>query len=95
MQFLAILKLKPETTGDELGPLLKSEASEVWDMQCSGELRSIHYIAGPTGAVLLLETMDEATAAGRIRQLPMVARGLLSVEILALTPFTGFASLFA
>lgn len=95
MQFLAILKVKPDTTREKLGPLLKPEAAHAWEMTTSGILRSVHYIRGPLGAVLLLETVDEEEAEKHVKHLPMVEHGLLSFEILPLTPFTGFAALFA
>ena len=95
MQFLAILKVKPETPREKLGPLMKPEASHAWEMINSGVLRSIHYIKGPVGAVLMLEAVDEEEAGRHVNQLPMVDQGLLSVEILPLTPFTGFATRFA
>jgi hypothetical protein len=95
MQFLAILKVKPDTPREKLGPLMKPEAAHVWEMTTTGMLRSIHYIKGPVGAVLMLESVDEQEAEKHVKQLPMVEQGLLSVEILPLTPFTGFAALFA
>ena len=95
MQFLAILKVKPDAPREKLGPLIKPEASHVWDMTTSGVLRSVHYITGPVGAVLMLEAVDEHEADEHVKKLPMVEQGLLSVEILPLTPFTGFEALFA
>ena len=95
MQFLAILKAKPDAPREKLGPLMKPEASHAWEMMASGILRSMHFIKGPVGAVLMLEVGDEQEAEKHVKQLPMVEHGLLSVEILPLTPFTGFAALFA
>lgn len=95
MQFLAILKIKPETDREKIGPLLKPEAAHVWEMMTAGALRSIHYIKGPSGAVLLFEADNEQDVQTHVGKLPMVEQGLLSVEILPLTPFTGFAALFA
>lgn len=95
MQFLAILKVKPGTTMDALAPLLKPEAAKAWEMLASGALRSIHYIKGPVGAVLAFEADDEADVAAHVAGLPLVEKGLVSVEILPLMPFIGFAALFA
>ena len=95
MQFLAVLKVKSDTPREKLGPLMKPEAAHAWEMITSGTLRSIHYIKGPSGAVLMLEARDEEEAKKHVMKLPMVEHGLLSVEILPLTPFTGFAALFA
>ena len=95
MQFLAILKVKTGMTRETLGPLLQPEAAKAWEMLASGALRSIHYIKGPVGAVLLFEADAEQEVAAHVAGLPLVEQGVVSVEILALTPFTGFASLFA
>lgn len=98
MQFLAVLKVKPDTPREKLGPLLKPEARHVWEMVSSNVVRAVHYIdggQGPLGAVLMLEVGDRDEAESHVGRLPMVEHGLLSVEILPLSPFTGFATLFA
>ncbi len=95
MQYLVILKVKPDTPRERLVPLMKPEAAKAWELLASGVVRSAHYIEGPAGAVLLLEAGSRAEAEGHVNTLPMVAHGLLSVEVLALTPFTGLATLFA
>jgi hypothetical protein len=39
MQFLAILKVKPDAPREKLGPLMKPEAAHVWEMTTSGVIR--------------------------------------------------------
>lgn len=95
MQYLAILKVQPGVPPEQLGALIQVEAAQVWQLQTAGIIRSIHYIEGPVGAVLMLEAADRQQAEQHVRQLPMVASELLSVEILPLTPYTGLAALFA
>jgi hypothetical protein len=95
MQYLAVLRVKPGTTREQLGSLAKPEAAAAWEMVCSGALRSIHFIEGPVGAVLLFEAGDRAEADALVGRLPMVQQGLLNIEVLPLVPFTGFAALFA
>ena len=98
MQFLAVLKVKPDAPREKLDPLLKPEAQEVWKMLSSNVVRSVHYIdggQGPAGAVLMLEVGDRDEAESHLGRLPMVEHGLLNVEILPLSPFTGLATLFA
>jgi hypothetical protein len=94
MQFLVILKVKPDAPREKIGTLQKAEATKAWEMMASGVLRTAYYIKGPVGAVLMLEASDEHEAGEHVSQLPLVEAGLLTCEILALTPFTGFASLF-
>jgi hypothetical protein len=95
VQYLVILRLKPDTTADQLAPLTKPEAAKAWEMIAAGVLRSVHFINGPAGAVLLFEAGDETEVAGHVGQLPLVEAGAVTVEILPLVPFTGLAALFA
>ncbi len=98
MQFLAVLKVKPDVPREKIGPLMKPEALKVWEMLSSNVVRSVHYIEGgegPLGAVLMLEVGDRDEAESQLGRLPMVEHGLLSVEVLPLSPFTGLATLFA
>ncbi len=98
MQYLAILKLKPDTSTEKLGPHMRPEAAKAWEMLASGVLRSLHFIQGghgPAGAALLLECATQHEAENHLKSLPLVEHNLATVEVLALTPFTGFAMLFA
>ncbi len=98
MQCLAILKVQAGLTGAQLGPHMKPEAAKAWEMVTAGVIRSLHYIPGdhgPVGAVLLLEVATRSEADAYLKQLPLVEHGLVSVEVIPLAPFTGFASLFA
>ena len=100
MQILALLRTLPSATPDHLGPLVKSEAEEIWALHLNGTLRSAHFLQAPgapfpSGVTLMLETDNLATAEALIDALPMVAKGLIAAEILPLAPFTSYAALFA
>lgn len=95
MQFLAILRLKPDVNKDQLTPLYKPEAAKAWEMMAAGFLRSVHFIKGPLGAVLMFEAGDEKEVEAHVGQLPLVKAGAVTVEILPLVPYTGSALLFA
>lgn len=96
MQFLVILRLKPEVTEEAQVKLRRAEVEAVWRLIASGTLRSIHFFSGEGhGAVLNVEAPDRATADSAVSSLPMVEAGLLHPQILTLTPFTGLAALFA
>jgi muconolactone delta-isomerase len=95
MQYLAILRLKSDVNRDKLVSLLKPEAAKAWEMTAAGVLRSIHFLKGPAGAVLLFEAADEQEVEAHLSQLPLVQAGLVTVETLSLVPFTGTAALFA
>lgn len=95
MQHIAVLKLKPDATEEAQAKHRRAEVEMVWDLTVSDTLRAIHFFSGPgRGAVLHLETPDRASAEAVVARLPMVAAGVLQVEILSLAPFTGFAALF-
>jgi hypothetical protein len=89
------MRLKPGTTPGQLAPLLKPEAAKAWEMMTAGVLRSVHFIKGPAGAVLMFEAADEKEVEAHVGQLPLVEAGVATVEVLALVPFTGWAALFA
>jgi hypothetical protein len=80
MQYLVIMRLKPNVSRDALAP---------------GVLRTIHLIKGPAGAVLLFEASGEKEVEAQVAQLPRVVSGAVTVETLPLEPFTGWALLFA
>jgi muconolactone delta-isomerase len=95
MQFLVLMRLKPDTDRARLMALAKPEAAKAWEMVTSGVLRSIHLIKGPAGAVLLFEADDQGQVQAQVARLPLVEAGVVTVEILPLEPFTGWALLFA
>jgi muconolactone delta-isomerase len=80
---------------DELTALSKPDAAKTWEMMAAGVLRTVHFIKGPAGAVLLFEAADEKEVETHIGQLPLVEARAVTVEILALGPFTAWALLFA
>jgi muconolactone delta-isomerase len=95
MQFLVVMRLKPDTDKAKLIALARPEAAKTWELMASGVLRSIHLIKGPAGAVLLFEADDEKQVEAQVGQLPLVQAGAVTFEILSLVPFTAWELLFA
>jgi hypothetical protein len=95
VQYLVIVKLKPDAPRDKIGPLLKPEAQRAWELVQAGVARSLYYLKGGTGAVAILEAADDKEAEAHVASLPMVREGVLSSEILPLFPHAGFERLFA
>ena len=95
MQYLVIVRLKPDADQAKIISLAKPEAAKAWEMMASGVLRSIHFIKGPVGAALLFEAGDQKAVEGKVAELPLVASDLAAVEVLPLVPFTGWELLFA
>jgi hypothetical protein len=86
---------KAEINIEQVLPVVKPEAAKVWDFYARNCLRSIHYIADKSGAVLLCEanTVEEINA--MIAQLPMAQAGVMQFEVIPLLPYTGTEELFA
>ena len=102
MQFLVIIKPKPDLAEDALHPIIRKENVEAWAMVTEGILRSLWYLPpsssgakGPGGTVCILECADGAEARRQIDRLPLVRNGFVSIELLHLNPFSGFELLFA
>ncbi len=101
MQFLVILKPKPDHDENALRSFLKEENVHAWTMMTEGVLRSLWYLSppssgakGPGGTVCILECADDAEAQSQINRLPLVQNHFVSVELLQLNPFNGFELLF-
>jgi hypothetical protein len=94
VQFLAILRVRSNVTEEQQAALRRAEVEAVWELTKSGILRSIWFSDNP-GAVLKIEAASRDDAAAHIAALPMVEADLLSADLLALSPFTGVAALFA
>jgi hypothetical protein len=67
----------------------------VWELYASDRLRSIHYIADKSGAVLLCEANNIEEMNTIIAQLPMAQGGVMQFEVISLLPYTGTAALSA
>jgi muconolactone delta-isomerase len=70
--------------------LLDAEAERARELYAEGAFRAVWAHQSPAGAVVLIEagSRDEAEAA--LATLPLMQRGMLDVEVLALGPYRGF-----
>jgi hypothetical protein len=95
MQYLAILRMRPEATESDQAKIRDAEVRKVWELVKADKIRSIHFISEPgRGAVLKLEAADAREARQHVDALPAVKAGLLSPEIVGLIPFHGYEALF-
>jgi muconolactone delta-isomerase len=95
MKILALEKELPGATAEAFQPLLKDEARRVWELQQSGALREIHFRADQHTAVMVMECADIEEARHLLATLPLVQAGLITFDLIPLTPYDGFARLFA
>ncbi|ARV60765.1 hypothetical protein BZZ01_20985 [Nostocales cyanobacterium HT-58-2] len=95
MQVLVIARVVAGIAREKVFPLVKPEAAKVWEYVASDLVRTVHYIADHSGAVLLFEAPSVEAVNEAVAQLPMVQAGVLQYEILPLAPYTGLKELFA
>ena len=95
MQVLVIARISAGVTPEQVMPHVAAEAAEVWNNYAADMLRMIHYIADMSGAVLLFEAPNVETVEAALPKFPMIAKGLLTSEVIPLKPYVGIASLFA
>lgn len=96
---MKILALEQEVPGARAasftGSLLADEAQKVWELTQEGTLREIYFRADRRTAVIMLECPDPGTAHAVLSRLPLVEAGLITFEVIPLTPYPGYARLFA
>ena len=95
MKILAIERELEGVSEEDFAPHLKAEARKIWELQQSGRLREIHFHRDKHVAVLVLECADEGEAQAILNELPLVQNGLIAFDLWPLTPYDGFARLFA
>jgi muconolactone delta-isomerase len=95
MKVIAIEKELPGATEQAFRPLLKEEARHIWELQQSGELREIYFNSDRHSAILVLESQSVEDARRLLTSLPLVRAGLIEFEIIPLSPYDGYARLFA
>jgi hypothetical protein len=90
MKILAIEKEVPGVDWSAVSKeLLAQEASDVYRMYLTGELRE-HYFNENKCAVLVLECDSKAQAQELLGKLPLVKENLIVFEIMELRPYTGY-----
>jgi hypothetical protein len=101
MKILAIFRLTPETTADDLEPYIPEEAQTVWEGYVSGFVREIYLAVdqsdtdtGSSVAVGIVETETITDARKNLTDLPLIKHDLITVELIELKPFTTWESLF-
>jgi hypothetical protein len=95
MQVLVIARITKGVSAEQVLPYVGAEAREVWNTYVADMLRTIHYIADMSGAVLLFEAANVEAVEAALPKFPMIANGLLTCDVIPLKPYVGIASLFA
>ncbi len=93
MQFLVINTRRTEgVSEEEFKAKVGGEVAKVKAFYAEQFVRTIWHRAGNTpGGVLLVEAASEDEVRGRLRELPLVAAGIVEVtSVIPLKPFAGF-----
>jgi hypothetical protein len=96
MQFLLVANLQPDaldsTRHPDIGRLLQEEQAHARTSYMNGSIRQIWLQSPGPGAVALLEASSLDDARIVALSFPLAQAGLLSVNVIALTPYAGFGS---
>jgi hypothetical protein len=95
MKILAIVDVTPGASMERIRAEIKNEIAGSWKLFSSGVLREAYSTAAPSRVVFILEADDMAQATAHLRELPLVAAGLLSLELVELRPFVNWSMLFS
>ncbi len=85
----------PGMTREDAAALGRAEARRSWALYQAGIIREISFRADVHRSVMILEAPDEAAARDALGSLPFVRAGMLSFDVYGLTPYDGWARLFA
>ena len=95
MKILAIVYVVPGASMESIRAEIKNEIMGSWELFSSGVLREAYSTATPSRVVFILEADDIGSARAHLRELPLVAAGLLSLELVELRPFVNWSMLFS
>jgi hypothetical protein len=95
MKIMAIVDLARDANMQKVRDEITREVQGSWKLFSSGVLREAYATGAPTRVVFVLEAESVAEADAHLRQLPMVAQGLMQVELIELRPFVNWSMLFA
>lgn len=94
MKILALDKLLPGKTFEDIKSHLKEEAEHAWKNYEKGIFRELYMRGDRSGAAVILECLDITEAKKIMDELPLVKKKLIEFDFIPLGPFIPFASLF-
>ncbi len=89
MRILAVEKAASGSPGKPSTDNLRDEAARAWELQQTGSVREIYLTNNRTRAVILLECSGAADAEAILATLPLVRRGFITFDVMALEPYPG------
>ena len=86
MQILAISKKQDGATPEKMRLHLADEVKHTLEAYLDGKVRDFWFKVNGMGVVLMLETANEDEARSIIKELPLVAAGLIDFDLIPLQP---------
>jgi hypothetical protein len=71
-----------------------AELRALWELYRDGFVREMYSPAGP-GAILVVEAESVQEAERRVSQFPLIAAGVMALEVIELRPFAAMEMLFS
>lgn len=90
MRFVCIAHRSSDFTPEQFVPHLEAESHRALTMMKEGHVRDIYSRNDGKGAVLILEAADEDAARALVDSLPLVQKGMLSVDLYGIQPYRAF-----
>jgi hypothetical protein len=95
MKLLAIAKVDPQSTVENLQPHLEAEVKYAWKLYREGTVREMYSCPDRRlGVVFVLECSSTDEARRVLGELPFVRENFIDFDIIALGPFSYFERLF-
>jgi len=89
MKIVVVATRSESHTAEEFSPHLPAESKKALQLFAADIVREIYSRADGKGAILVLEVENEETALARLGELPLVAAGMLDLEIYPVGPYRG------
>jgi hypothetical protein len=94
VKFLAIMRPREGLdVRSEVASHARAELRALWELYARGLVREM-YSPGVPGAVLVLEASSTEEASRMLAELPLLAGGIMSLELTELRPFGAFQMFF-
>ncbi len=95
LRIIAIDRILPGVTMEQIGPLLGAEAEHAWELYKQGIFREVFFRQDHPGVVVMMECFDVAEAEQVMAELPLVKAGLIEFDYIPVGPFVVWENLFA
>ena len=95
MKVLAVVNLAASADISELQHHLSDELRESWKLFSANVIREAYMTDDPSRVVFVFEAENTIAAETRLQELPLIKRGVFTVQLIELRPFTNWTRLFA